>query len=449
MKQKRKQDFVLGLATIIFVGLFLATVMFLYPAMQAGGRPVQVRFPHEAGLAPLKVGSAVLLAGSIEVGRVTSIAVEELNIPLTQGLQKRTFFVVNAEIRGDVPIYGNCQITTDPPAIGGNGYVSILNVGTSDVPLTGPVEGLPPQSLSAAISTLSRRLLGPGGLVDRLNDAVDPDAEKSIVHKLLVSLDDINTMTRTLRGQMDAQEQDALLHKIHRVLDDFNATTAALRGELQAGNDAALLSKVHVALGHLDEGLSEAAALLKENRPVVRDTLASVEHATRTIDRELVAALRNELDPANVTGTLGKLHTAMDRVNASLADVRVMTSEGQRLVVLSRPAIEKALGNFVNMSEQLRLASQEVLLNPSKLIWGPTRAREDKLLIFRAASSFAEAASQLDNAASRLEAVLKTLPAEGAPAELDDAELRAIYESVQAAFQRFGRAEEVLWDQLK
>ncbi|HQL55196.1 MAG TPA: hypothetical protein PLQ87_10860, partial [Phycisphaerae bacterium] len=136
-------------------------------------------------------------------------------------------------------------------------------------------------------------------------------------------------------------------------------------------------------------------------------------------------------------------------VNASLADVRVMTSEGQRLVVLSRPAIEKALGNFVNMSEQLRLASQEVLLNPSKLIWGPTRAREDKLLIFRAASSFAEAASQLDNAASRLEAVLKTLPAEGAPAELDDAELRAIYESVQAAFQRFGRAEEVLWDQLK
>jgi hypothetical protein len=139
----------------------------------------------------------------------------------------------------------------------------------------------------------------------------------------------------------------------------------------------------------------------------------------------------------------------MDQVNASLADVRGMTSEGERMVVVGRPSVEKALGNFVSMSEQLRLASQEVLLNPSKLIWGPTREREDKLLIFRAASSFAEAASQLDNAASRLEAVLKTLPADGAPADLNDQELKAIYESVQAAFQRFGRAEEVLWDQLK
>ncbi len=448
MKQRR-QDFALGLAAIVFVAVFLATVLFLYPRMQTGGRIVEIRFPHEEGLAPLKVGSPVMLSGSLEVGGVHDLQIEQLLVPAAQGPQKRTFFVVKASIRDDVALYGNCQITTDQPAIGGNGFVSILNVGTPDVPLTGPIIGLPPQSLSAAISTLSRRLLSPGGFVDRLNEAVDPDAEKSIVHKMLLSLDDINTMTRELRAQANPHEQATLLNKIHRVLDDLNATTAALRAELAAGNETTVLAKVHVALTRLDEGLSEAAALVKENRPLVHDTLGSLEHAARTVDEELLSRLKTELDPANATGTLGKLHVAMDRVNASLENIRTLTAAGERAVVLSQPVVERTLENFVSMSDQLRLASQEVLLNPSKLIWGPNREREDKLLIFRAASQFAEAASQLDDAAARLEAVLKTLPAEGRGTEADAKELQSIYGAVQAAFQRFGRAEEVLWEQLK
>ena len=163
----------------------------------------------------------------------------------------------------------------------------------------------------------------------------------------------------------------------------------------------------------------------------------------------MLAALRRELDPANPDAILGQLHVAMDRVNGSLHDLQTMAAESERMIVLNRPQVEKTLQNFLDMSEQLRLASQEVLLNPSKLIWGPQREREDKLLVFRAASSFAEAASQLDNAAGRLEAVLKTLPPEGAVTGTDRKEIQAIHDAVQAAFQRFGRAEEVLWEQLK
>lgn len=447
--KKRRQDFALGLAALLFVAAFLATVLFLYPRMQTGGRAVQIRFPHEEGLTPLKAGSPVLLSGSLEVGRVRDVKVEQLLLPTSHGLQKRTFFVVDTEIGSDVALYGNCQVTTDQPAIGGSGFVSILNVGTPDVPLSGPIIGLPPQSLSASISALSRRLLAPGGFMDRLNEAVDPDAEKSIVHKMLLSLDDINTVTRELRTQMDPHEQTTLLNKIHRVLDDLNATTAALRAELTAGNDTALLAKVHLALTHLDEGLSEAAAMVKENRPLVHDALTAVDHTARTVDQEMLSRLQRELDPTNATGTLGKLHLAMDRVNASLEDIRSMTAAGARMVLLSRPTIEKTLENFASMSDQMRLTSQEVLLNPSKLIWGPTREREDKLLIFRAASQFAEAASQLDDAAARLEAVLKALPAEGLTGAADAKEIQSIYEAVQGAFQRFGRAEEVLWEQLK
>ena len=447
--KKRQQDFALGLTTLLIAAVLLATILFLYPRVQTGGRPVEIRFPQEEGMAPLKTGSQILLSGSIDVGQVRDVQIEQLIVSTAQGPKKRTFFVVKTDIRRDVPLYGNCQITTDQPAIGGNGFVSILDVGTPDVPLTGPIIGLPPQSLAAAISTLSRRLLSPGGFVDRLNQAVDPDGEKSMVHKMLVSLDDINVVTRELRTQMSPQDQSALLYKIQRMLDDLNATTAGLRAELAAGNDTGLAAKLHLALGHLDDGLRDAAAIMQDSRPALHDTFASASHAARTIDQDVLAALRTELDPANPTSTLGKLHAAMDRVNASLEDVRAMTAAGERLVVLGRPTVEKTLDNLLSMSDQLRLTSQELLLNPSKLIWGPSQVREEKLLVFRAASSFADAASQLDDAAARLQAVLQTLPPESTAAQVNSEEIQAIYDGVQAAFQRFVRAEQVLWDQLK
>ena len=115
----------------------------------------------------------------------------------------------------------------------------------------------------------------------------------------------------------------------------------------------------------------------------------------------------------------------------------------------NRPRIERILVNFQDMSEQLRLASQEVLLNPSRLIWGPSARREEQMLVFQAARSFAEAAGELDDASGRLEAVLQMLPAEGpVPRPVGD-EIQSILDSVRATFDRFKGAENTLWDQLQ
>ncbi len=445
----RRHDFALGLTTIAFMALFIGTFLFLYPALQGGGEAVTVHFDHEQGLAPLKEGSLVLLADSVEVGQVLSVSIDEIPASEVDQTAKHTVFVVQIEISSDVSLYGDCEISTNQPAVGGSGYVSILNVGTPGVALSQPIQGLPPQSLSAAISTLSRRLLAEGGFVDQLNRAVDPTAEDSIMHKVLASLDDLNAMTHELRAQMSPDDQVALLGKIHRVLDDFNATTGALRAELTPGNATALLGKIHGALDQLDTGLSEAAGMLKESRPVVRSTLASIDNAARRVDQELLAALQAELDPANTESMLGKLHAALDSVKGSLADLQTISTETERMVVLSRPALERMVNNFEAMSEQLRLASQEVLLNPSKLIWGPDRKREDQLVVFQAASNFAEAARQLDNAVGRLEGILSLGLPDSSTATADDEEIQAIRDAVRAAFERFGRAEEALWEQLQ
>jgi ABC-type transporter Mla subunit MlaD len=445
----RTQDFALGLTAIVVLALFVGTILFLYPALRGGGHVVEVHFPHEGGMAPLKAGSAVLLGGAQEVGRVREVRIRQLQQPRTTAGGLQTVFAVKLELNKDVPLYGNCEISTDQPAVGGAGFVSILNVGTPDVPLKEPVQGLPPQSLAAAIGALSRRLLAKGGFVDHLEQMVDPGAEGSVLRRVLASLDDLNALTGELRVQMSPNEQKTLLSKVHLVLDDLKTTTTALREELTPGSETALLARLHVALERLTAALTEATDILQENRPVVHDTLTSVEHAIRTVDQEMLTALKGELDPANPASLLGKLHVAMDRVNASLDHLQTMTATGEQMVVLGRPALEKMLGNFQGMSEQLRLTSQEVLLNPSKLIWGPSRQRDEQLVAFQAARSFAEAATQLDTAAARLEAMLKTLPPDGRVGAVETQELQTIRDAVRASFERFEHAEQTLWDRLK
>lgn len=447
---KRKQDFALGLTAIMFAALFVATFFFLYPVFQGGGRVVTIHFAHEDGLAPIKKGSQVRLAGALDVGRVTSLEVAEIPSESAEDTKKQTFFVVRAEIRDDVPLYGDCQISSNQPAVGGGGFLTIIHVGHPDKPLKEPIKGLPPRSLQAQFEQLSDSLLAEDGFVSRLNEMTDPDKETSVLYKVHASLDDINAMTAELSAELSRSQRNSLLNRIHTIVSNFQDTTAALRSEFSREDvDDTLLVKVHGALDRVADGLNEATALLQDARPRIRKTLATVEQAVTAIEGELIADARREFDRNNPDSLVGKIHLAMDHLNASLENVETITSEGERAVAISRPALERTLENFTEMSDQLRLASQEVQLNPSKLIWGPRKHREEQMLVFQAARLFAEAAGELDQAAGRLESILKTLPPDGKLDSAENEELVRIRDAVQAAFERFEQAEKALWEQIK
>ncbi|MGD8452676.1 MAG: hypothetical protein PVJ57_12730 [Phycisphaerae bacterium] len=444
----RKQDFALGLTAIVFLVLFVGTVLFLASTRHGATRTITVHFRHEEGLAPLKPGSLVLLSGALEVGQVTSV--EPLEVPAKSGLadERRTVIAVVAEIEERIPLYGNCEISTDMPLVGGSGTMVIVNVGTPDVPLPdGPLQGQPPQGM-AAFTTLTRRLTAEGGLVDRVDRMLDPDAEGSLLEKVKFILTDFNAMTAELRAQLSVSQRQTLLGKIHLILDDLNQTTAAVRGQMQADEEGTLLAKVHVALDTVHQNLRELLATLTENRPLLHETLTHVAHATQVIDEEMIAALRAEFDPSRDTSLLGKLHVGLDRLNTSLADMQEMTATGKRLFVLNRPQIEAVIANAREMSEELTAGSKELRLNPSRLIWGPGKPQEGKLDVFMAARDFAQAATFLDDAAARLQAILELAPEGGGP-EASAEEIRRIEESLRDAFSRFERAEQFFWEQMK
>lgn len=442
-----KNNFVLGLVTIAILVLFMGTVMFIYPLFQGGGRQIVIHFRVADGMAPLKEGSGVLLGGSVRVGRVESVAIEEITPTTPPDAPQEAVFVVRVSLDDNVPLYNDCEISTAQPTIGDSGYVLIERVGTPGQVLQQPINGTPPQGFAVAIAALQDRLLGPNGIIDRVGTLLDPDDKRSFVYKTLRSLDDLNAMTGELRSQLNPQQQTTLLAKLHRTMDDINTATAALRTEMQRGDNEAALAKVHLALDRLDTALADVAAIIHDGRPRIDNTLASVEHATTAIDRDIVAALRQQLDVARADSMIAKAHQAFDRVNETLTHVGTTVQAGEELLVLNRPQLEQTLENFGEMSDNLRQTSQEVLLNPSKLIWGPDAKRDEQLVVFQAARNFAEAATELDRVSQRLQALLATMPAEGGT--VNPELLEQVQGAVRAAFERFKQAEDQLWEQLK
>lgn len=445
----RHEDFLLGLTTIALVAIFLGTVLFLYPTLRApAGRLITIRFWQEDGMAPISEGSPVMLSGSMRVGEVQKIVTERLPYRTARGEIERLAFLVTAKIDENLKLGGDCQITSDQPAVGGGGSIVILNVGNLNEPLVEPISGLPPQSLSAVISALSRRVVGPGGMLERLEDALDPEKPNSAYHKVLVSLKDINAITAELRTQLSPAEQQTLMYKLSAILDDINSATRALRDETSRADADSLVSKTSLAMDRLNESLSEAALLLRDNRPALTSAVAAADRTLQKVDAELIDKLVAELDRNNPESLLGKLHVSMNRVNATLADFLAIAATGREVVALNRPLIDRSILNFKEMSDQLRLASVEIRLAPWRLLFQPDEKERQKLGTFEAARTFAEAATYLDDAAARLQAISAATGSDGQPIASRD-EIQRIQESLKAAFERFSRAENYLYEKLQ
>ncbi|MFO0840600.1 MAG: hypothetical protein U1D55_18990 [Phycisphaerae bacterium] len=447
--KSRGQHFLLGLVTLGFLALFVGSILFLYPRIQYTTQTIVVHFRHDEGVAPLKIGSPVLLSAAMEVGKVTGIYRENVNVGTTAAPKYELHIVVEAAIERDLALWDGVKITTDQPPVGGAGYVVILDVGTAGRPLPKrPILGLPPQSFGAAIGALSRRILQPDGLLDDLERTLDPAAEGQLMNRVLSSAQDLNAITKSLRTQLDPLEQAALMHKLLAMVDDLGQTLAAIRQQTATADSASLLAKVHVAIDKLSESLAEVAGLVHENRPAVTEALGNVSGLARTLNEDILVRLRRDVDRDDPQSMLGKLHAAMDSINASLSNVEAISDTGRQVLALNRPGIDRTLANVKEMSEQLRLASEELRLAPWRLLYKPTPAESREMGVFDAARTFAEAATYLDDAAARLEAAVTAAPHDGKSLDADP-QIREIRESLRAAFDRFQLAEKYLFNQLK
>ncbi len=466
MKPSRTQDFLLGLVIIAVVALLVGTILFVYPRLGVETREVRILFRHDEGLAPIKPGSPVLLAGAIQVGRVEAIELVECTLtargfdcrsvhgertatrPAAPRTPRALYVEVRCRIDRNLPLYDGCRITTNQPPVGGGGYVDVLSVGVAGRERPeGPIEGLRPQSMAATISSLSQTLTGPGGLLDKLASQLDERDPQTVLGRLLRILANVDAMTGRLAAQLSPTEQRSLMQRLLQTMENVQALTAALRRQTETGDPANLIGKVHASLDELDAALVEARLMLSENRPAVRESLARIRSMSTTLDEQVMPRLAAEFDRTRPETLLAKIHASLDALRASLENVETITTEGRRLIVLNRPQLQRTLDNLKQASERLNSGIQELMLTPWR-IFPPLAGVTRQLEILEAARRFAEAASYLDDTARRIDALVQASPGQ-TRLLADPAELESLRSSLKAAFERFESAEEYFWEQIR
>lgn len=452
MKPRVRQDFILGAVVIGCFALFLGTVVFLYPRFGDQTRTITVQFPHADGVAPLKPGSPVMLSGSLQVGAVTAVRLERADVKTPAGKKPDLVITVDAAVATYLDLYEDCVIGSDQPPVGGGGTLVIRSVGTPGKHLldpSKPIAGQPAQSFAAAIAGLSERLLGPDGIVDKLDGMLDARRPESLVGKIGQILDDVKGMSGSLRDQLTPGDERVLLGKLHRLMDDFLVMTAALKSQTAVEDQASMFAKLNLALDQLSQAMTQANGLLADNRPTLSQTLMNIESMTRTLDEDVLGKMRGEFDKTDPQSLISKLHKSMNTIQGSLENVESMTDTGRVVLASNRPVLQKTIDNIQEASDAMRIGMQELIVAPWKLLDKPASDNERrKIEIFEAARRFAEAASTLDNTVVRLEAVMAAAPREG-PITATDDELKSIRELLKTSFDRYKKAEDYLFESIK
>jgi methyl-accepting chemotaxis protein len=262
------------------------------------------------------------------------------------------------------------------------------------------------------------------------------------VHK---SLDDINVLTRNIAGETDVKEKAALVSKLHQVLDNVNLTTAVLRDEMNGKANTTALAKMHRVLDELNLGLTVVRGMLDDNREPIRRTVQHVEGTSRILEQQIAAKLAEQLDTSNAAGLLARIHVSIGRLGKSLEDVNRITADVRDVIALNKNNLDEMIGNLKETSDHLKAGSKEIRLNPWLLLYTPSQDEVAQSNLFGTARAFSEAATRLDDAVNRLQAISNSAKPAGPDTR---EEIEKIRGQLKGTFQKFTEVEQKLWEQL-
>ncbi len=442
---KERNAFKLGLTLIMFAVLLTGVLVFLAPT-GGGDLTLSVRFPHDEFTTPVNPGGEVACGGKI-VGSIESHELREMQDG--QSGKKLLYSVVTITVDSSIGLRQDCRIIPEALLLGGVGKLTILDRGIGQ-----PVE--PDQMIDgepvADFGSITRRLGGqldpkdPTSLLAMVKSQLDGTEPRSLLGKILTALNDINAVTESIRHEFNPKEKAVLIAKLHSILDHINDTTQLLRNEADSSVDEAMVGKLHETLDTLNRGLIIVVGMLEDNREPITATVEHIRETSRILEQQIATQLAQQLDVSEPASLLAKVHVSIDRLAGALEDIRTITGVARETIVLNREQLARMIGNLKETSDHLKAAGKDIRRNPWRLLYQPTLDEQAQANVFDAARAFSEAATRLDDAITRLEAVAE---AGGAGIEHDDPVLLTILDELEQKFAKFNEAEDALWEQLK
>ncbi|MFW6146180.1 MAG: MlaD family protein [Planctomycetota bacterium] len=423
MKRDRRSELMAGLFVLVAAAVLLGIALWL-GGVSFGGRYVYAVAPLSVGDVGVGDGSPVKFS-SIVVGRVEEVRPDE----------DWSTFLFRIRLEADVIIHRDATIQAVAPALGGVGELYVLDPGS---PASPPATREHPATLTVGPNPIVRdvqRQVGFGPEQrDTLQNAVG-DAGRALA--------DLAAIAASLRAELTPTGEPNLLADVHATMDGLTVLVetlrrdaALLRRQLDVDHADGAMAKLHHALDAASAAADETEAMMNTIRPDLEVASRSSAEAARRLEtytRTDLAALFDTLDDAG------------RRLSALLEDFGEITAAARRIVTVNGVQIDEMIANLTETSAHLKAAARDIRRRPWRLLVPPKQADPRVEGIQAAAEAFAEGATQLDDAIARLEALRRAHP-EGL--DPDDPELQLIRRQIRDAYERFGRLEAALWDEV-
>ncbi len=369
----------------LLTGLFLVTGLVGFVAISAvlsgaierltPSEAYTVRFGLERGAPGVKPGSAVTMGGQ-PVGRVTGVAFTLDDAGAATGVD------VDVAVETGYVLYADARFVLVRPLIGEGGTLNIISAGTPDA---GPLA--PGSTIDASI-----------GIPTFLADAGYGDTQVAQVQGMIADGARLMEQASGIAARLDAD-----IGVITADAKSFSQTLRETSADVQArwpeiADDAeGLLANLDRASLNLDGILAEGRRLMadvrqavEEGNPRVQETLAGLQRVVETVESQHLSVALEVMNDARLAA----------------GDLASVAERADRLLAQESPGIGRAVANARLASDQLRQLSYEIRRNPWRILQRPNTKELEGELIYNAAQSHAEAASDLQDAAASLEAVL-------------------------------------------
>lgn len=383
--------------------------------------PFTVRFTLSDGTSGLKRGSSVLLGGQ-PIGRVLTVNVA--NGVGASGESRPIGIDVGVETRADITLYENAEVNLSLPLLGNLSSINITGIGD-------PAKVVAKSGASERIEAgeqVTGRVAPPGFLAQAGFGSDQVQQLRSALLSFESSVARVAGLLERTTPQIEATVADvrSMSQRLSTSLPGWTGKldTTLANVETASGKLDPLLTNVDAAITDARQVLADANAVIKDNRTKIDGIVDSIARASDRVDKLLTDQVTASLKSAG--GALDSLSTAVDSARDLLAG--------------STPTVRNILANANLAAEQLKLTMVEVRSQPWRLLVQPDTKELETQLVYDAARSYAEAATELRAISQSLESLARA----GAGQEA----IAALTEQLNGSMARFRSAEDAFLNRL-
>jgi len=239
--------------------------------------------------------------------------------------------------------------------------------------------------------------------------------------------------------------RNVTLPKVNTTIDTFRGTgmhTTALVKLLRSKIDP-VLERYYALADRGKEALAQIRDVFGESKNDFKGTVANLNSVTGTF-KEKVPGILEKAD-----GLLANIHSAVDKTNTALEDVKGIASNGKdvsasvRSILLSnRGKIDAMLASLKDTGDNLKFGTAEIRRSPWRLLYKPSAGEMANLNLYDAARQFSDGAGDLSDAAIALRDALKSGTA-------GEEQIKKLVEKLDKSFTNFNTVEQDLWKKVR